>query len=102
MNPLDRSSLLLSTAAQALADFLRIDLEVGFTFADLAMRNGRLGHAEAFERNMHNAEKVIAAVFALQERVRSDETRKSIADRCAELRRIVTALQSKFVLRQDQ
>ena len=38
MNPLDRSSLLLSTAAQALADFLRIDLEVGFTLADLAMR----------------------------------------------------------------
>jgi hypothetical protein len=75
-----------------LANFLRADLELGFTFVGLAKTERQLGSAGGFERNKRNAARVVHAVRALEKRLTDDEIRKDIKERLAELERTLAAI----------
>ena len=57
----DRSRDLRNASTQRLTEFLRVDVEVGFTFADKAKTEKQSG-MEAFERCKDKAERALSAV----------------------------------------
>jgi len=74
---------LQAASAENLANFLRSDLELGFTFANLAKTERQLGSNEGFERNKRNAGRAVDAVRAFEKRLTDDEMRSDIKERCA-------------------
>jgi hypothetical protein len=88
----NRWAHLQAASAEGLAEFLRTDLELGFTFADLAKTERQLGSVEGFERNKRNAAQALDAVRAFEKRLTDDGIRRDIKERCAELERMLATL----------
>jgi hypothetical protein len=92
MTPLNRIDKLLTVSAQRLVDLLWADLDLGFTFAELAQTEHQLGDPDAVERCRENARSAIETVRKLERLLPSGETQKAIVDRWAELQRRVSSL----------
>ncbi len=91
----DRSRDLRNASTQRLTEFLRVDVEVGFTFADKAKTEKQSGNTEAFERCKDKAERALAAVrsFLTDPLLNNEvEVKEAIQSRCLELERAISEL----------
>jgi hypothetical protein len=79
-------------ANRNLIDFLRIELDLGFTFASVAKTEHDMGNLEHAEQSKQRAITAIESVRYFEERVPNQDAKRSIADRCAELERVIAAI----------
>lgn len=79
-------------ANRNLIDFLRIELDLGFTFASVAKTEHDMGNLEHAEQSKQRAITAIESVRYFEERVPNRDAKRSIADRCAELERVIAAI----------
>jgi hypothetical protein len=77
---------------QTLVDFLRADLELGFTFAKLAKTEKEIGDPQGFQQARQNAVKTVETARNLEGRLPPSETSEAIKARRAELERILSTL----------
>ena len=75
-----------------LVDFLRQELQLGFTFADFAASERILGNIAHSERARDHAATAASAIRKFLNRVENLETRSNINQRCTELEGAVGAL----------
>jgi hypothetical protein len=89
-----RSSLaeLRVRADQSLIDFLRVELDIGFTFARLAQTERRLEDEAGSNQAMLYAERVIETVTYFRHLIADVERVRGIEERLAELERLVSTL----------
>ena len=78
---------------KALMDFLKADLDLGFTFARLSQLERGLDEP-ASKRARHNAERVIETVRRFRDRIIDGEQVQAIESRLADLELLVYQIQS--------
>lgn len=83
---------LLATSAKRLIDFLHADLDLGFTFVELAQTEQKRGDSEGVERCRHNALRALETVAKLETLLQPGDTKNAIVDRRAELERTLSLL----------
>ena len=78
---------------KALMDFLKADLDLGFTFARLSQLEQRLDEPTS-KQARHNAERVIETVRRFRDRIIDGEQVQAIESRLADLELLVYQIQS--------
>lgn len=78
---------------KALMDFLKADLDLGFTFAHLSLLEKGLDEP-ASKQARHNAERVIETVWRFYDRIIEEEQVHAIERRLTELELLVSQIQS--------
>ena len=82
-------------ADRNLIDFLRIELDLGFTFASVAKTERDLGNHEHAKKSKQRAITAAGSVRYFQQRVPNRHVRSSIAERCAELERVIASIDAE-------
>lgn len=77
---------------KALVDFLRTDLDIGFTYVRLAQTEERLQDRAGREEAILNAIRAIDTVKYFSPRIRGEEQVQEIETRLAELKQLVSML----------
>jgi len=88
----DRFQELHARSQRLLIEFLKEELQLGFTFADFAASERVLGNLEHSECARHNAANAACAIRRFLTRVENVETRSTISDNCTDLESVVSAL----------
>ena len=79
-------------ADRNLIDFLRIELDLGFTFAKVAKTEHDLGNLEHAEKSKQRAIAAMESARYFQQRLPNPEAKRSVSGRCAELDRLIAAI----------
>ena len=78
---------------QNLRGFVEVELDLGFTFVELALTERDQNNLEHFQHAKHHAEKALAAIRKFVVEIQDPETRTKISQRCDQLAEAVAALQ---------
>jgi len=75
-----------------LQDFLDVEIQLGFTFAEFAVTERDLGNFEHFQSSKRNAEKAVSTIRHFLNRLADNQARVVVARRCDALERAVAEL----------
>lgn len=75
-----------------LIDFMKSEIQLGFTFTEWAVTERDSGNKEHFEHAKHDAERALETIQRFLNRIESTEVRTVVSDRCEELQQAVAAL----------
>lgn len=74
-------------------DFLKSELDIGFTFAATAkLKKDTMTDAEDYLRPKRQAQRAIESVHEFEDRIRDEDQRREINQRLAELEKVVSTL----------
>src|SRR5260370_42077289 len=77
---------------KALLDLLSVDLDLGFTFAELAKSGAQAAHAQVLKAR---AEQVLQVVEHFEQRIEDATAKSRVKRRVAELKRFVSTIGSE-------
>lgn len=91
ISPVDIEEL-RAQSQRCLLDFLEAEINLGFTFADLAATERDQGRSDHAQHSKQQARKAASSIRHFLDRVQSKDIRDAIATRCTELEQAVAAL----------
>ncbi len=83
--PFPKLDELFALSRRQLVDFLETEIQLGFTFLDMAATARDSGSLEHFEQAKKDAKKAIETIWRFLDRVENSETRAAIQQRGKEL-----------------
>ena len=83
---------LMKRSQQSLADFIKVELALGTTFAEIAGQQRVHGPVDAFHRSLEVASKALQTAWKFASKLSSAELRRSAEQECSELERRLSSL----------
>jgi len=91
ISPVDIEEL-RAQSQRCLIEFLDAEINLGFTFADMAATERDQGRSDHARHSTEQARKAASSIHHFLDRVHSKDIRDAIAARCIELDKVVAAL----------
>lgn len=82
---------LIAQSRGQLVEFLYTEVQLGFTFIDMAATERDFGNLDHFEHAKRDVKKAIDTIRHFLDRVENTETRAGLSDRCTDLERALAA-----------
>ncbi len=85
---------LIAQSRQQLVEFLETEVQLGFTFVEMAATERDLGNTEHFELAKGDVRRAVDTIRHFLARVQDAAARSALSDRCTELERALATLSS--------
>ncbi len=83
---------LIGQSQRTLLDFIKTELDLGATFADVARTEKDLGNEEHFARSKGDAETAVRTARSFAQKILKSETRAALEKSCSELEENISSL----------